>query len=67
MLTIKQLYEMAVAQGKEDAIVGISFWDEESQTEYIEEVTKFDIEFGGYYTDNGKKINNAIWLHNHEL
>ena len=67
MLTIKELYELAVEKGMENAVVGISFWDEETQTEYVEEVNKTDVEFGGYYTDGRKKISDAIWLHNHEL
>ena len=67
MLTIKELYELAVEKGMENAIVGISFWDEETEVEYVEGVNETDIEFGGYYENGIKRTSNAIWLHNHEL
>ena len=81
-LTIKELYEIAVDQGKENAIIGISYdnadtaycphCDEEVDIdiEYVEEVRPTDIEFGGYYHNGNKeenKICDCVWLNNHEL
>lgn len=81
-LTIKELYEIAVAQGKENAIIGISYEDTDTGycshcdervgvvVEYIEEVRPTDIEFGGYYHNGNKeenKICDCVWLNNHEL
>lgn len=77
-LTIKELYEMAVAQGKENALVGICFdkadtaycpeCDEmvDIDIEYVEEIQPTDVEFGGYY-HNGEKIYDCIWLNNHAI
>lgn len=67
MLTIKELYELAVEKGKENAIIGINFWDEETQVEYCEGINSTDVEFGGYYENGQKRTGDAIWLSNHEL
>lgn len=66
VVTIKELYEMAVAKGKENAAIGISFYDEETDVEYVQETKFKDIEFGDYY-EQGDKIYPCIWLNNHEL
>lgn len=67
MVTIKELYELAVEKGMENAIIGISFYDGETDVEYCEEVKSTDVEFGGYYNEKREKICDAIWLSNHEL
>ena len=66
VVTIKELYEMAVAKGVENAAIGISFYDDESDVEYVQESKINDIEFGDYY-EQGEKICPCIWLNNHEL
>lgn len=77
-LTIKELYEMAVAQGKENALIGISYNNTDNaycpeceemvdiDIEYVEEIQPTDVEFGGYY-HNGKKIYDCIWFNNHAI
>ena len=66
VVTIKELYEMAVAKGIENAAIGISFYDGDSDVEYVQETKFKDIEFGDYY-EQGEKICPCIWLNNHEL
>ena len=82
VVTIKELYEMAVAKGMENAAIGISYnntdttycpqCDEEVDIdiEYVEEVRTADVEFGGYYRNGNKeenKICDCIWLNNHSI
>ena len=71
-LTIKELYEIAVAQGKENAIIGINYnntdnaycpqCDEEVDIdiEYVEEVRPADIEFGGFYPERNQNRLNSL-------
>ena len=66
VVTIKELYEMAVAKGMEDAAIGISFYDGDSDIEYTQETKFKDIEFGDYY-EQGEKICPCIWLNSHEF
>ena len=75
-ISIKELYEMAVEQGKENAIIGICYNNTDTSyclecdsnvdidIEYVEEVQPTDIEFGGYY-HNTDKICDCVWLNNH--
>ena len=70
VVTIKELYEMAVAKGFEDAAVGVCCYDEEAEFDYCENVKFNDIEFGGLYQyGNGEqdKVCPCIWLNNHEI
>lgn len=80
VLTIKELYEIAVAKGKEDAIIGINYnntdnaycpqCDEEVDIdiEYVEEVRPADIEFGGFYPErNLDRLCDCVWLNNHTV
>ena len=70
VVTIKELYEMAVAKGMENAAIGISFYDGETDVDYCEEAKFKDIEFGGLYQDGNKeenKICDCIWINNHEF
>lgn len=68
MLTIKELYQIAVERDYEDAIVGIdvediNFIDEDGVHYcYCEDVALDDIAFGDYY-ENGKPSRKALWLH----
>lgn len=78
-ITIKQLYEMAKEKGYENAIIGIQYSDEllidcptcgeemTEEVEYTEEVHQRDIEFGGYFTSTGERLNDCIWINNHPI
>lgn len=70
VVTIKKLYEMAIAKGMENAAIGISFYDEETNVDYCEEIKFKDIEFGGLYYGGNKKENkvcDCIWLNSHDF
>ena len=70
VVTIKELYEMAVAKGQENAAIGISFYDDESEVQYCEEIKSKDIEFGNLYLEGNKEsdiVCPCIWLNNHEF
>lgn len=74
MITIKQLYEMALAQGYENAVIGLSIEDDDyynndnNPFEYIEPIGEKDIDFDFLYdTKIGRRIDRAIWLYNHEV
>lgn len=70
VVTIKELYEMAVAKGVENAAIGISFYDGETEVEYCEEAKFKDIEFGNLYEEGNREdciVCPCIWFNNHEL
>ena len=70
VVTIKELYELAVSQGMENAALGMCFEDEETEINYCEEINIQDIEFGGYYIGGNKaenKVCDCIWLNNHDF
>ena len=70
VVTIKELYEMAVAKGVENAAIGINVYDGEAEIEYCEEVKFKDIEFGNLYEVGNKEdciVCPCIWINNHEL
>lgn len=70
VVTIKELYEMAVAKGVENAAIGISFYDGETDVEYCEEAKFKDIEFGQLYEGGNRDdciVCPCIWVNNHEL
>lgn len=67
VVTIKELYEMAVAKGMENAAIGINFYDGETDVEYCEETKLKDIEFGNLYEACNKDVCPCIWINNHEL
>ena len=70
VVTIKELYAMAVAKGIENAAIGISFYDEETNVDYCEETKFKDVEFGGLYYGGNKeenKICDCIWINSHEF
>lgn len=70
-LTIKELYELALAEGKENAVVGINYEGECEECDcdnyYCEEVSPNDVAFEGFYNSDGTKICDAIWLNSHEV
>ena len=70
-LTIKELYELALAEGKENAVIGMCYDGEceecECDTDYCEEVAPNDVGFGDFYNSNGTKVCDAIWLNSHEV
>ena len=69
VITIKELYEMAVAKGVENAAIGISFYDGETELEYCEETKFNDIEFGNLYEAGNREDNivcPCIWINNHD-
>lgn len=65
-MTIKELYEWAVENGVENAVLGVSLEDEAEfeRYEYCEEVRNEDLRIGGFY-DNGKCVHSAVWIGNH--
>jgi hypothetical protein len=65
-MTIKELYEWAVENGVENAVLGVSLEDEAEfgYYEYCEEVRNEDLRIGGFY-DNGKCVHSAVWIKNH--
>lgn len=67
-LTVKELYEMAIEKGLENAFIGIDFYydDGDNEVEYVEEVHPADVEIGKYTTPTGEKITDCIWLRNHD-
>ena len=70
VVTIKELYEMAVAKGVENAAIGISFYDGETDVEYCEEAKFNDIEFGNLYEGGNREdciVCPCIWINNHEF
>ena len=70
VITIKELYEMAVAKGVENAAIGISFYDGETELEYCEETKFNDIEFGNLYEAGNREDNivcPCIWINNHDF
>lgn len=70
VVTIKELYEMAVAKGVEDAAIGINFYDGETDVEYCEEIKFNDIEFGSLYEAGNREDNivcPCIWINNHDF
>ena len=70
VVTIKELYEMAVAKGVEDAAIGINFYDGETDVEYCEETKFNDIEFGNLYEAGNREDNivcPCIWINNHDF
>lgn len=66
-VTIKELYEMAVAKGMGNAAIGINFYDGETGIEYCEETKLKDIEFGNLYEVKDCIACPCIWISNHEL
>ena len=70
VISIKELYEMAVAKGVENAAIGISFYDGETELEYCEETKFNDIEFGNLYEAGNREDNivcPCIWINNHDF
>ena len=70
VITIKELYEMAVAKGVENAAIGINFYDGETELEYCEETKFNDIEFGNLYEAGNREDNivcPCIWINNHDF
>jgi hypothetical protein len=69
VLTIKELYELALAEGKENAVLGMNCEYPEVQKDdaYTEEIAPDDVQFSHLYNSNGTKVCDAIWLNNHEL
>ena len=70
VVTIKELYEMAVAKGMENAAIGMSFYDGETDVEYCEEAKFKDIEFGQLYEAGNREdciVCPCIWINNHEF
>ena len=70
VVTIKELYEMAVAKGVENAAIGVNFYDGETELEYCEETKFNDIEFGNLYEAGNREDNivcPCIWINNHDF
>ena len=68
-LTIKELYELALAEGKENAVLGMNCEHPEAQENdtYTEEIAPNDVEFSYFYNSDGTKVCDAIWLNSHEV
>lgn len=67
-MTIKELYEKAVAEGYEDAQIGLNVvmhsrdpFDGDRDI-YDEVLTEEQIDFGGLY-ENRERIANCIWIY----
>lgn len=66
-MTIKELYEKAVAEGYEDAEIGIDVTVNHKDRIrpydlYDELLTEEQVEFGGYY-EGVKRVKNCIWIY----
>jgi hypothetical protein len=66
-MTIKELYEKAVAEGYEDAEIGVDVTVNHKDGYrpddlYDELLTEDQIEFGGYY-EGVKRVKNCIWIY----
>lgn len=67
-LTVKELYELCKAAGKEDAVIGCHHYNvdiDENGTDYeiCEPIMKADVKIGGLYETRPLKfITDAVWL-----
>jgi hypothetical protein len=68
-LTIKELYELALAEGKENAVLGICVEYPEVQEDdtYCEEVAPDDVQFHKFFNSDGTLVCDCIWLNSHEV
>lgn len=67
-LTVKELYELCKAAGKEYAVIGVHHYNDDidgdgQEYEMCEPIMRGDIDIGGLFeTAPRKRITDAVWL-----